>query len=570
MMIDLLKKQLDVTLDASDGVERLRELILIFAVQGKLVRQDDCDRDSHDAIKEAEIEKQRLIKEKKIKKPKPVDDIKPNDIPYDIPSSWSWVRLGTIGEINPRNSFEDDADAGFVPMPLIHSEYGKSHELKVRKWSEIKKGYTHFSDGDVGLAKITPCFENGKSCIFQNLPNGVGAGTTELHIFRDTFGLIFPPYLLAYLKNSKYIASNALRMTGSAGQKRVSTSLFVNSLLPLPPLAEQKRIVAKIDQLMARCDELEKPRAERDRLQISVHKAACDRLLTAPDTDSFKSSWQFITKHFSELYSVKENVTELRKVILQLAAMGKLVPQQKTDPLASELLDKIVIEKQKLVKEKKIKKPKSFPPLTEQDIPYELPKSWDWIRLVDLSKQIDYGTSQKANTDSSNVPVYRMGNIVDGQLVDDNFKYVSSSIDDLPRLYLQPNDILFNRTNSYELVGKTALYKGQADTATFASYLIRVKLFEEYLFPAYFSLVMNAPYFRRTQIEPEIVQQCGQANFNGTKLSSTAIPLPPLPEQHRIVAKVNQLMTLCDTLEQQIDATTQTQTALLNAITAQV
>ena len=163
-----------------------------------------------------------------------------------------------------------------------------------------------------------------------------------------------------------------------------------------------------------------------------------------------------------------------------------------------------------------------------------------------------------------------MGNIVDGNLISTGMKYIDQTIDDLPRLYLHKNDILFNRTNSYELVGKTAIYQGQNDVATFASYLIRIRLVSSSLFPLFFSLAMNAPYFRTTQIEPEIIQQCGQANFNGTKLSLTLIPLPPLAEQHRIVAKIDQLMALCDQLEQQIDAIASKQSVMLNAVMATI
>ena len=163
-----------------------------------------------------------------------------------------------------------------------------------------------------------------------------------------------------------------------------------------------------------------------------------------------------------------------------------------------------------------------------------------------------------------------MGNIVDGQLIDEGFKYIAPDIDELPYLFLKPNDILFNRTNSYELVGKSARYTGSANQATFASYLIRIRLFDALLNPTFISQAMNAPYFRSTQIEPEIVQQCGQANFNGTKLSLCLIPLPPLPEQHRIVARIEQLMALCDTVDQKINDATDKQTELLRAVMAHV
>jgi type I restriction enzyme S subunit len=163
-----------------------------------------------------------------------------------------------------------------------------------------------------------------------------------------------------------------------------------------------------------------------------------------------------------------------------------------------------------------------------------------------------------------------MGNIVDGRLIDENLKYVDAAIVDLPGLYLKPGDILFNRTNSYELVGKAAIFNGDANTATFASYLIRIRLPVTHIVPEFVNLAMNAPYFRQTQIEPEITQQCGQANFNGTKLASTIIPVPPLAEQRRIVAKVDKLMVFVDTLEAQLAAYNATASSLMNAMVAEL
>lgn len=254
---DLLEKHFETAFAAPDGIAKLRELILTLAMQGKLVEQDTNDPPASELLKEIEAEKQRLIKEGKIKKPKPLPPIKPEEVPYELPQGWEWVRLGEIGTINPRNDAEDSATAGFVPMPLIAEGYSDKHQFEERPWGEIKKGYTHFADGDVGMAKITPCFENAKSCVFSDLPNGIGAGTTELHIFRNSFNSVAPRFLLYYLKNPNYISRTVPKMTGSAGQKRVPTPYFTQQLFPLPPLREQHRIVALINQLMGLCDTLE-------------------------------------------------------------------------------------------------------------------------------------------------------------------------------------------------------------------------------------------------------------------------------------------------------------------------
>ncbi len=339
-------------------------------------------------------------------------------------------------------------------------------------------------------------------------------------------------------------------------QKNISQRILRAWEIGLPPLAEQKRIVAKVDELMALCDRLEAQQQERESRASGLARAALARFAAAPTPAN-------LTLLFHSSFSIPP--ADLRKSILTLAVQGKLVPQDTKDEPARELVARLERERPALAKANGVRPPKDVQPISTEDLPHDIPDSWQWSRIGRLALVIDYGTSQKADNDSSKIPVYRMGNISGGRLLDENLKYVDPRIDDLPALYLKTGDILFNRTNSYELVGKAGIYTGRDDEATFASYLIRIRLPSEFLLPAFINLAMNAPYFRQTQIEPEIVQQCGQANFNGTKLASTAVPVPPLAEQRRIVAKVEQLMALVDALEQQLAASHATAEKLLTA-----
>ena len=261
-----------------------------------------------------------------------------------------------------------------------------------------------------------------------------------------------------------------------------------------------------------------------------------------------------------------ELISKLRQSILQDAVQGKLVPQDPDDEPASVLLEKIKEEKERLIKEKKIKKQKPLPPITEDEIPYELPKGWEWVRLINIAKVIEYGTSSKASNVNIGVPVLRMNNIQNGKIVFSDLKYVSNNIKDLPRLYLKKSDLLFNRTNSYELVGKTGVYLKEDDVFTFASYLIRISLFNEFIDARFINYYMNSLIYRQTQIEPEITQQNGQANYNGTKLKNTIMPIPPLNEQKRIVQKVDQLMALCNELEMNIEQSKKDSELLMQSV----
>lgn len=346
-----------------------------------------------------------------------------------------------------------------------------------------------------------------------------------------------------------------------ATRQALTKAMIEQFRIPLPLLAEQQRIVAKVDELMALCDRLEAQQQERETRHIALARASLARFADDPTPAN-------LDYLFHSSYTITP--ADLRKSILTLAVQGKLVPQDPKEESAGELITRLEQNKVRLAKEQGVRTPKNVPPVTVENYPHEIPESWQWSRVGHLALVIDYGTSQKANSDSSKIPIYRMGNIIGGRLVDKNMKYVDAGIDDLPGLYLKTGDILFNRTNSYELVGKSGIFTGQDNTATFASYLIRIRLPPTLLFPIFFSVAMNAPYFRQTQIEPEVVQQCGQANFNGTKLALTVVPVPPLAEQHRIVAKVDQLMVLVDQLEEKLATSRATATKLMEALVTEL
>ena len=240
-----------------EDVKDIRNLVLSLAVRGKLVPQIEDEEPASKLLQRIKEEKERLVAEKVIKKEKPLPPITEDEKPFDIPDSWEWVRLKDIGQINPRNKAEDDLETGFIPMKLINDGLSNLHSFEVRKWKEIKNGFTHFANGDIVLAKITPCFENRKSVIIKNLINEIGAGTTELYVYRAYKNLIIPEFILNIFKTEKFITEGVGTYTGTAGQQRVKKDFFENYLISLPPIKEQERIVKRVDELMAVCDTLE-------------------------------------------------------------------------------------------------------------------------------------------------------------------------------------------------------------------------------------------------------------------------------------------------------------------------
>lgn len=233
------------------NIAQLKQAILQLAVQGKLTHQDPADEPARVLLERIAAEKKRLgIKSEKL------PEIGEEERPFVLPDGWERVILPQVGQINPRNYAEDEMEVSFVPMALISESFGQTHESEIRTWGEIRSGFTHFQEDDVVVAKITPCFQNGKSAIMRNLKNGIGAGTTELYVFRRYTPGILPEYIYIFFNTPKFRQDGQNRMKGTAGQQRVPKDYILNVSVPVPPLAEQKRIVARVNSLLALCDEL--------------------------------------------------------------------------------------------------------------------------------------------------------------------------------------------------------------------------------------------------------------------------------------------------------------------------
>lgn len=486
--------------------QELKNSILQLAIQGKLVEQRSEEGTAEDLFAQIQEEKQRLIKEGKIKKEKPLPEVTEEEKPFEIPESWVWVRLQEIICLNPKNDLPDELEVSFIPMALIDDGYRNSHSFRIKTWGSIKKGFTHFADGDIGIAKITPCFQNRKSVIFCNLKNGYGAGTTELSIVRVVNDLLSRDFLLYFFKSAYFIENGVKSFTGTAGQQRIHKDYLATCVFPLPPLAEQKRIVAKIEELL-------------------------------PYIDRYEQAWSKLEQFNSRFPE------DMKKSLLQYAIQGKLVEQRPEEGTAEELFAQIQQEKQRLIKAGKIKKEKPLPEITDDEKPFEIPESWKWVSVGSVSINIQYGSSQKSAT-SGKVAVLRMGNIQDGKLIFDKLVYTSDEAE-IEKYPLKYNDLLFNRTNSKELVGKTAIYKGEIP-AIYAGYLVRITPL--YMNSDYLNYVMQSQFYWNycQSVRSDAI---GQSNINAEKLKRFMFPLPPFAEQKRIVEKLEQLLPLCERLK---------------------
>ena len=240
--------------------DKLKKSILQYAIQGKLVPQDSNDEPAAVLLERIRAEKKAQLGKKyvesyiykgddncyyeKVGKNEPV---LLENLPFDIPDSWCWARLENAANINPRNNIDDNLDVSFVEMKSIMDGFNNAFCYKKRKWRDVKSGFTHFKNGDVGFAKITPCFQNRKSVVFHDLENCYGAGTTELHILRAYPDTIFSAYLLYFVKSPYFIEHGKINFSGTAGQQRFGTDAVKHTFIPIPPYNEQIRIYNQIE-----------------------------------------------------------------------------------------------------------------------------------------------------------------------------------------------------------------------------------------------------------------------------------------------------------------------------------
>ncbi|KFI21275.1 hypothetical protein HW44_15755 [Nitrosococcus oceani] len=557
-----MEQHFDTAFSAPDGIAKLRELILTLAMQGKLVPQDPNDPPASELLKEIEIEKQRLVDEKKIKKPKLLPPIKLEEVPYALPEGWEWVRVRDIG--HDWGQKIPNVQFTYIDVGAINNKQGSiSGDTQILNASSApSRARKIVKPGTVIYSTVRPYLLNIAVIEKKYDPEP---------IVSTAFAVVHPlakvnaQFIYYYFRSPVFIRYVESTQKGVA-YPAINDGDFFSGLFPLPPLSEQHRIVTRIDQLMARCDELEKLRKEREEMRLKVHAAAIKQLLDAPEN----AGWLFIQKHFGELYTVKENVAELRKAILQLAVMGRLVPQDSNDPPASELLKEIEAEKQRLVEEKKIKKPKSLPPIKPEEVPYELPRGWEWVRLGNLNPEYQNGISKRGSSDGCETIVLRLADIVGNEVSLDNTRSIQLTEKELYKYLLNDGDVLITRVNgSVDLVGSFIRIGQIQRPIAYCDHFIRMKLPLKFTDVDYLHVISKGVLVRR-QIEGKFVTTAGQKTVNQSHINTLVLPFPPLAEQHRIVARIDQLMALCDTLEQQIEAASCKQSALLNSVMAQV
>jgi type I restriction enzyme S subunit len=551
--------------DRPESVKEIRDLILQLAVQGKLVEQDPNDEPASLLLEEIKAEKERLVKAGEIRKEKALPSIESEEVPFQVPPGWEWVHLGCIGEFingDRGKNYPNKSEYVTEGVPWInaghinHDGYLKQSAMNFITPDKFKS----LRSGKIQHGDLLYCIRGTLGKTAKVFPYCKGAVASSLVIIR-AFVTCLNSFLFNYLVSPTGNAQ-VIRFDNGSAQPNLSANNVRRYLVPLPPLPEQKRIVAKIDELMALCDQLEDQLKRLGTAKLNLGGSALHHLLEAPSEPEFNHHWSFVRSRFDTLFDNPVNIKKLKQAILQLAVQGKLVPQDPSDEPASVLLEKIKAEKERLVKEGKIKKEKPLLPISLENTPYRVPNGWEWVSLAQMA---DVGTG---STPSTSIAEYYGGTThwvtstsTGRPYICETEKKVTKRAIDECRLRLYPKGTLvialYGQGKTRGQISELSI-EATMNQACAAIFLIlsgtEHKTYVKYFFLKAYEEIRS------------LAEGGAQPNLNVGKVKKALIPMPPLPEQKRIVAKVDELMTLCNHLETNTHKLNETNFHLLQSI----
>lgn len=479
------------------NAQDLKNSILQRAIEGKLVPQRKEEGTAKELLAEIRAEKARLIKEKKIKKSKPLPEITDEEKPFDIPESWEWVRLGELGEwCSGATPSRQHPEYFGGEIPWLKTGDLNDGYIKEVPESITDEGFQHSSTkinpiGSVLIAMYGATI--GRLGILQ-----IPATTNQACCACELFSGIYNKYLFYFLLANR---KNFIKQGAGGAQPNISKAKIIDTIIPLPPLAEQRRIVDKIEELQ-------------------------------PDIDAYD-------KAQTKLQAIEQRFPDaMKKSLLQYAIEGKLVPQRKEEGTAKDLLTAIRAEKAQLIKEKKIKKTKPLPAITDDEKPYAIPDSWEWRRLGDISTIVTGGTPSKSQPlyYGGNVPFYKPADIQDNKYVNTPKEFLSIMGKEKAK-FVPKGSVAVNCIGN---IGKSAILPRDGATNQ------QINSICYYIYPDYLYWFCQSMMFI-LQLK-KVSSMTTIPIVNKSKVEQCIIPLPPLAEQHRIVAKLEELLPLCQHL----------------------
>jgi type I restriction enzyme S subunit len=544
------------------GIKKLRELILGTALRGLFAKENESLAETIDQ----DISNAKMLYYKAIgKKPKEIDYGPPLLNEFKLPPGWVWKRVGELC----------DTQTGATPNTHKPEYFGGDIRWLVS--GDINEGIIEDCEGRIterGLAnsncKVLPpktvlIALNGQgktkaSVALLNVPAACNQSLVGMIPFDSA--ILDATFLLLSLKYRYYEIRD---ITGQNQRRGLNMGLIAELSIPLPPIAEQHHIVAKVDELMALCDQLEQQQAYSMEAHRTLVETLLGTLTHVASTQEFTEAWNRIANHFDTLFTTEHSIDQLKQTILQLAVMGKLAEQNPSDPPASQLLKEIETEKKRLAKEGKIKAPKPLLKIKAEEAPYVLPEGWEWVRLGSIASKITDGDHKTPPRTSAGMRLLSAKNVRDGYLDFDSCDLISEQnyLKSRERCCPETGDLLIVSVGG--TIGRTSLVPTDSDFALVRS----VALIKPLLF--------NSLYLKHT-MDSSLLQDSIHSRKRGgaqpclylSEIEQFIFPLPPLSEQHRIVAKVDELMALCDALKSRLADAQTTQIHLADAIVEQV
>lgn len=559
--------------EAPDAIPRLRRFFLDLAVRGKLVGQDPNDEPASELLKRIRAEKARLAKEG-VRAPLRTTAISVDDQPqFATPHGWVVATLGelVIKITDGTHKTPTYVDEG-IPFVSVKDFSGGRLDFSSTRFIRPEEHAMLYKRcdprrGDILIGRIGTL---GKPVLVDT--DRQFSLFVSVGLIRFPHDLIAPAFLRLLL-NSPHVETefDRIKIGGGTHTNKLNLGDLHTVVVPLPPLAEQHRIVARVNELMGLCDRLEAMQAEREGRRDWLVVASLRRLnqpAHGSDADGFRDHARFHLRHLPRLTTRPEHIQKFRQTILDLAIRGRLVPHDPNDEPALQRLERIHVEKLGLTRETKAKGRQHLGMSEEADPPFGIPEGWCWATLGQLALGFRYGTSVKCSYKRAGEPVLRIPNLANGRITIDDLKFGPVQAREADALRLQRGDILMVRSNgSLGLVGRPALVDAQVVGYCFAGYLVRVRTSSAHLNAGYLLLALNTTHVR-CQIELPIRTTVGLKNVNASELGALTVPLPPLAEQHRIVAKVAEFMVLCDRLEAQLTTTQTEHRRLLEGVLA--
>ncbi|HCM1977321.1 TPA: restriction endonuclease subunit S [Salmonella enterica subsp. houtenae serovar 47:z36:-] len=550
------------------GIKKLRELILELAVRGKLVPQDPNNEPASELLKRIAAEKAELVKQGKIKKQKPLPEISEEEKPFELPVGWEWVRLGDFTNIIRGITFPGSEKAQTYSQGKIACLRTANVQEQI-DWDDliyisdlfVKREDQFLQENDIVMSMANSRELVGKVALASLPNNSKFTFGGFLSVLRPLF--VNEQYLMALLRCETYKSQLIESASQTTNIANISLAKLNPLLVCLPPANEQTCIAKKLSELMSLCDQLE----QHSLSNLDAHQQLVETLLTtltgSQNAEELAENWARISEHFDTLFTTEASIDALKQTILQLAVMGKLVPQDPNDEPASELLKRIAQEKAQLVKDGKIKKQKPLPPISDEEKPFELPDGWEWVRLGEIGEIKGGGTPSKNNSE------FWEGDIPWVSPKDMKVDYISKSELTISQEAVQNSSVTLISEGSLLFV-----VRGMILAHTFPVAIAKkevtinqdMKAISTDLYHTDFLIKMMQACSTRVL---SLVDRSshGTCKLVSDKLFNLVLPIPPLKEQLRISSEVHGFISHCEKLKKNIKETQQTQLHLADALT---